>query len=125
VIDDFTKDVRKSGDIITVSSCVAAICEGRFVTVDTIKPSFLARVVSQFVSHRNVPFGGAAPLANPYAMEIAIREAGALRIAFAAFIGGIGKLLGKSGWFYRIAGPQSAMIDDLLVQFLLMIIQLF
>lgn len=112
VIDDFTKDIRKEGDIITVSSCVAAICEGRFVTVDTIKPSFLARAVSQFVSHRNVPFGGAAPLANPYAMEIAIREAGALRIALAAFIGGIGKLLGKSGWFYRVAGPQSAMIDD-------------
>lgn len=111
-IDDFTKDIRKDGDIITISSCVAAICEGRFVTVDTITPSALAKFVSQFVSHKNLPFGGAAPLANPYAMEIAIREAGALKIAFAALIGGIGKLLGKSGWFYRVAGPQSAMIDD-------------
>ena len=112
IADEHTKGIRKEGDIITVSSCVAAMCENRSVTVDTIFPSALAKVVSRFVSHKDVPFGGAAPLANPAAMEIAIREAGALRIIFAAFIGAIGRLLHTSGWFYRVAGEQAAMIDD-------------
>ncbi len=112
IVDKYTKDIRQKGDIITVSSCVAAMCEERSVTVDTIFPSFLAGFVSKFVSHKDVPFGGAAPLANPAAMEIAIREAGAFRILFAAFAGAVGRLLGKSGWFYIVAGEQAAMIDD-------------
>ncbi len=112
IVDKYTKDIRKKGDIITVSSCVAAMCEERSVTVDTIFPSKLAVVLSHFVSHKDVPFGGAAPLANPAAMEIAIRESGVARIIFAAFAGAIGRLLGKSGWFYKTAGAQAALIDD-------------
>ena len=112
IVDKYTKDIRKVGDVITVSSCVAAMCEERSVTVDTIFPSTLAKVVSRFVSHKDVPFGGAAPLANPVAMEIAIREAGAVRIIFAAFAGAVGRFLHKSGWFYIVAGEQAAMIDD-------------
>lgn len=112
ITDELTKDIRKKGDIITISSCVAAICEGRVITVDTIIPGPLAKVLSLFVSHKNVPFGGAAPLANPYAMEIAIKETGVPRIILAWIAGGIGKLFKKSGWFYMVAGPQSAIIDD-------------
>ncbi len=112
IVDKYTKGIRQEGDIITVSSCVAAMCEERSVTVDTIFPSKLAIVLSHFVSHKNVPFGGAAPLANPAAMEIAIRESGRLRIIFAAFAGALGRVLGKSGWFYRTAGAQAALIDD-------------
>jgi tetratricopeptide (TPR) repeat protein len=112
IVNSLTKDIRKEGDIVTVSSCVAAICEGRAVIVDTITPTSLAKLLSLFVSHRNMPFGGAAPLANPYAMEIAIRETGVLRIIIAGIIGGLGKLFRKSGWFYMVAGPQSAIIDD-------------
>ncbi len=112
IVDKYTKDIRKEGDIITVSSCVAAMCEERSVTVDTIFPSKLAVILSHFVSHKDVPFGGAAPLANPAAMEIAIRESGVARIIFAAFAGAVGRLLGKSGWFYKTAGAQAALIDD-------------
>ncbi len=112
IVDEFTKKIRKEGDIIAVSSCVAAMCEGRITTVDTIFPSSLARLVSHFVSHEDVPFGGAAPLANPAAMEIAIRESGKFRILLAAVAGAIGRLLHKKGWFYIAAGEQAALIDD-------------
>ncbi len=112
IVKEYTEGIRKKGDIITVSSCVAAMCEERSVTVDTIFPSKLAVIVSHFVSHKDVPFGGAAPLANPAAMEIAIREAGRARIILAAFAGALGKILGKSGWFYKVAGEQAALIDD-------------
>ncbi|MEA3314157.1 MAG: tetratricopeptide repeat protein [Caldisericota bacterium] len=112
IIGKYTKSVRKKNDIITISSCVAAMCEERMTTVDTIFPSFLARLVSHFVSHKDVPFGGAAPLANPAAMEIAIREVGKTRIIFATKAGAIGRIFGKKGWFYIIAGEQAALIDD-------------
>jgi tetratricopeptide (TPR) repeat protein len=112
IVDEFTKNIRQEGDIITISSCVAAMTEGRIYSVDTIKPSALAKLVSRFVSQKSVPFGGAAPLANPYAMEIAIKECGTLKIIIAAIAGIIGKILGKKGWFYIVAGPQSALIDD-------------
>ncbi len=112
LIDYYTKDLRKEGDIITISSCVTAMAEGRVYTVDTIKPSLLAKLVSRLVSQKSVPFGGAAPLANPYAMEIAIQECGSLRIFLATVAGIIGKTFKKNGWFYIVAGAQSALIDD-------------
>ena len=36
---------------------------------------------------------------------------GALRILFAAFVSVIGKLFGKSGWFYIVAGDKARSID--------------
>jgi len=112
IIDIATKDKREINDIITVSSCVIAIAEERVYAVDTIRVSKLARIVSSFVSHKNVPFGGAAPLANPASMEIAIKEVGKFKIILGILAGAIGKVFGKSGWFYIVAGEQSALIDD-------------
>lgn len=112
VIDRCTKKIRKHNDIITVSSCVASIAEERVIPVDTVKPGFFARLYSSFVSQKSVPFGGAAPLANPYAMQVAIEETGLARISLGILLGAIFKLFGKSGVFYRVAGPQSALIDD-------------
>ncbi len=112
IINEATRSVRKPGDIITISSCVVAIAEERVFTVDTIRPSKLAKLVSHFVSHKDVPFGGAAPLANPISMQIAVQEVGATRIIIGTIAGAIGKLFGKRGWFYIVAGSQSALIDD-------------
>jgi hypothetical protein len=44
-------------------------------------------------------------------MECAIRECGAPRILFAAIVGAFGKLLGRKGDFYRIAGSRARSID--------------
>jgi len=50
-------------------------------------------------------------LSMPETMEMALRECGVLRILFAAFISAIGKLFGKRGWFYKIAGYKAESID--------------
>lgn len=112
IVEENTKTVRKNGDLIVLSSCVAAIAEERVIPVDTIKPGFMAKFLSSLVSQKNVPFGGAAPLANSYAMQVAIEEIGLPRIILAVKLGALGKIFGRSGVFYRIAGPQSALIDD-------------
>ena len=112
--DHYTKDLREPGDIITIASCVAALAESRIRCIDEIVPSRFARWLSQFVRDDNFPFGGNAPLCNPLSMQVAIREAGAFRIFLAAAVGGIlGKIFKGSGMFYRIAGEQAALIDDM------------
>ena len=44
-------------------------------------------------------------------MEMALRECGTLRILFAAVVSAFGKLIGKRGWFYKIAGEKARSID--------------
>ena len=113
-IDAVTETIRKPGDVITIASCVVAVAEKRLKGVDEIEPSFLARKLSPFVHNDNFPFGGNAPLCNPLSMEVAIQEAGWLRILIAAIVGGVvGKIFPKKGFFYRLAGEQAALIDDM------------
>ncbi|MBC7194551.1 MAG: F420-0:Gamma-glutamyl ligase, partial [Caldisericia bacterium] len=59
------------------------------------------------------PFATTVPLSNPFAMQIAIEEVGLFRILLASFLGGIGKLFGKKGIFYIIAGKIITQIDDM------------
>ena len=113
-INAITTSIRQPGDIITVASCVVAVAEKRLRGVDEIEPTLLARWLSRFVHDDNYPFGGNAPLCNPLSMEIAIQEAGWFRILFAAIFGGVlGKIIPKQGYFYRLAGEQAALIDDM------------
>jgi hypothetical protein len=44
-------------------------------------------------------------------MQCAIDECGAPRILLAAAVGAVGKLLGRRGDFYKVAGIQAAAID--------------
>ena len=95
------------GDIVFVSEKVVAITQGRAVPTDTIRVSWLAERLWPFV--RQVPWG--IGLRNRYSMQCAIDECGAPRILLAALAGAVGKLVGRRGDFYRVAGVQAAAID--------------
>ena len=97
----------KPGDVIFISEKAASASQGRAVPVDEIKPSALARFLVRFVY--KAPYG--IGLGMPETMEMAIREVGVPRILLAAIIGGIGKLFGVRGLFYRVAGPKARSID--------------
>ena len=97
----------EEGDILVVTEKVVAIAQGRAMPVSEIRPSGLARLLSRFVTR--TPYG--IGLAMPETMECALRECGRWKILIAAAAGAVGKLLGKKGWFYRIAGIQAAGID--------------
>lgn len=114
VVKKRTENLIKNGDIISIVSAVAAIADGRVFSVETINVSFLAKFLSKFVSrNKNNPFATTAPLSNPYAMQIAIEEAGILRILFASIIGFIGKIFKIKGLFYIISGKVVTQIDDM------------
>ncbi len=94
-------------DILFVSEKVVAITQGRAIPTHRIRVGWLARRLWPFV--RQVPYG--IGLRNPYSMQCAIEECGPGRILVAAVIGALGKLLGRRGDFYRVAGVQAAAID--------------
>lgn len=114
VISDSIKGIAKPGDIITFASAVAAITQARIMSAETIKAGWWARTLSGFVtSSSKNSFATTSPLANPLSFQVAIDIAGLPKILAATFIGAFGKLIGKKGWFYVIAGPEVAMIDDM------------
>jgi len=128
VIGRYTKDIASPGDVIAVAESVAAIAEGRAVSVETIAPTSVAAFLSRFVSDKT------APLGSPHGMQVAIDEVGISRI-FLGLFGGVydkvicrtaGRVLGAlglkepaaamrdaQGSFYRLAGAQTALSDDM------------
>ncbi len=107
VIDTYTKDHRKSGDIIFVSEKAVAITQERALPLKSIKPRKLAYFLSNHVTKTPAGIG----LGMPETMEMALRECGVIRILFAAGLGAIGKLFKIKGIFYIVAGRKAASID--------------
>ena len=106
-VEKYAGSVLQVGDIIFISEKAMAITQGRAIKLVDIKPRFLAKFLSKYVKKVSYGIG----LGMPETMEMAFREVGTLRILFAAAVSVIGKLLGRSGDFYRIAGRKVAMID--------------
>ncbi len=107
ILRRFVVPLAQPGDIVTFAESPVAIMQGRAIPVSQIKPGFWANVLWRFV--KKVPYG--IGLRSPWSMQCAIDEVGAARILRAALAGAWGKLRGRSGDFYRVAGPQAAMID--------------
>jgi asparagine synthase (glutamine-hydrolysing) len=94
-------------DIVLVSEKALAISQGRSYPVEDIHPSRLATVLSRFVRHEPTGVG----LAHPATMQLALEEAGAVRILSAAAAAAITRPFGLRGVFYRIAGYGPKAID--------------
>lgn len=107
VFATYIKPLAQEGDIAFISEKAVACTQRRAIPMKEIKPRWLARTLCKFV-YKN-PYG--IGLSIPETMEMALQECGVLRILFAAFVSAIGKLFGKRGWFYRIAGDKARAID--------------
>ena len=108
IIGEAISGVAESGDVLFVSEkAVACTQKGRAIPLDEIKPRKLAYTLSRYVTKTPAGIG----LGMPETMEMALRECGVLRILFAAFVGAVGRLFHRRGWFYRVAGKKAAGID--------------
>ncbi len=114
-VKEYAVDKVREGDIVTLSSCVAAVMEGRMVMEGTVSPTATASAVGKLIgrSHPVGPWATSAPMANPLSVQAVLEEIGTLRLLLATVIGAVGTLLGKSGWFYVICGPQAGQVDDI------------
>lgn len=97
----------RAGDLLFVGQKAVSIAQGRLVRERTVHPRPLAYFLSRHV--KRTPFGRG--LGRPATMEIALREAGVARILLAAAVHIMGRPLGRSGDFYRVAGRRVASID--------------
>ena len=107
VVTQYAKGRMRPGDILFLSEQAVACTQGRAIPVEDIRPRKLAATLSRHVIKTPAGIG----LGIPETMEMALRECGTLRILFAAFCSVVGKLLGKKGWFYMVAGPKARGID--------------
>ena len=95
------------GDVLFISEKAVAVTQGRAIPESTLKIGWTARILWRFVAKTPCGIG----LRRPSSMQCAVNECGAGRIWLAAIVGALGKLVGRKGDFYRVAGPQAAMID--------------
>ncbi|MBD3370184.1 F420-0--gamma-glutamyl ligase [Candidatus Fermentibacteria bacterium] len=99
----------KPDDVLVVSEKAVGASQGRYYLLDEdqIRPGPLARFLSKFVTRTPAGIG----LGMPETMHCALEECGTARILLAAVVGAVGKLFGRKGDFYRIAGPKARSID--------------
>ena len=107
VIVKYVPDLLEDGDIVFVTEKIVAISQGRAYPIDEVEPRKLATFLAKFVT--KTPHG--IGLGMPETMEMALQECGTMRILFAAGVSALGKLVGRKGDFYRVAGEKARAID--------------
>lgn len=107
IIKKYAMPHIQKGDILFISEKIIAVTQRRAYKISEIKPYFLAKILSRFVTKNPAGIG----LSMPETMQLAIEECGLPRIIFAAFAAFLTKIFGIKGVFYRIAGKQASAID--------------
>jgi F420-0:gamma-glutamyl ligase-like protein len=107
VVTRYATEHLQPGDLLFVTEKIVAISQGRSYPVSDIQPRRLATFLSRYVTKTSHGIG----LGMPETMEMALRECGTPRILFAAGVAAVTKALGRTGDFYRIAGPKARGID--------------
>jgi len=105
VAKKYAGEITSPGDIIAVAESVVAISQGRAILPETVKPGLLARILCHFP-------GKEGSLAAPPSIQVAIQETGLPRFLLGVAAAGLGRLVGRRGDFYRVAGRHLAQIDD-------------
>lgn len=90
-----------------ISEKIVAITQTRSFFVWEIEPGWWARKLSARITPSSYGYG----LSIPWTMQLAINEVGLARILLASAGSVLGKLFGKAGWFYIIAGAGVRAID--------------
>lgn len=107
VIDTYASPQLRKGDILVVAETVVAISQGRVIRPENIKPGIWALLISQFIH----PDGS---LSSPFALQVVMNEDGTLRTVIAFILSSLSRVLfRRKGDFYRLAGKQAAVIDDI------------
>lgn len=107
VVERYVKPHVRPGDIVFMSEKAVGCTQGRAVKLTEIHPRPLAVFLSKHVTKTPAGIG----LGMPETMEMALQEVGTPRILFAVAASVVGKLLGRKGWFYKVAGRRAASID--------------
>lgn len=92
-------------DVVSVAESVVAITQGQVTRPEDLNPGILARIMCRFVPQKG-------SMSSIYGMQAAMNIEGEGRMFFAMVVGMLGKLVGRHGLFYELAGEQAALVDD-------------
>jgi len=107
LIKEYALPYLKKDDLLFISEKIVAVIQGRSYRISEIKPSKAAVFLSKFVYKNPSGIG----LTMPETMQLAIEEAGILRILLASFCAAVTKPLKLKGVFYLVAGDGARTID--------------
>lgn len=95
-------------DVVYISEKIVSLCQRDIIPKDSLKISRMAKFLARFASTND---GAGVGVHNVYKMQVAIMLCGKPKILYAALAAGLGRLQGKRGVFYEIAGPEVAGLD--------------
>jgi hypothetical protein len=113
MVKDYVLPHAQKGDIVTIGESPLAIMQGRYRHNGDLKPGWLAKRLCYM-------FQSTSSLATTGGLQALIDQVGAWRV-FLAFVGsvpfklipyGLAKSLQVDGMFYRLAGEQANLVDD-------------
>jgi len=107
IIEKYVKPHFKKGDWIAISEKFLTISQGRVIHESGVKPRLLSKIIVKGVKKYPNDIG----YSHPRKMQVAINQSGSLRILFAMIVGGITRIFGRHGDFYRLAGHRISEID--------------
>ncbi len=108
VIREYVSELYEEGDILSISEKIISICQNRIIRREDIRIGGWARFLSRFACRKNRGGYGVGMAIN---MQYAIDRVGLLRVLAASAAGGLAKLMGIHGVFYRIAGREVSGLD--------------
>ena len=105
VLRHYAGAVLQPGDVLTIGETPLAVMQGRYNHPANLEPSSLARLLCRV-------FHPTSSLATACGLQTLIDNVGPARVLCAWLLGTALKLVGSKGWFYRLAGEQARLIDD-------------
>ena len=108
ILKEYVSDIYEEGDIISISEKIISICQNKVIKREDIKIGWWAKFLSSFACHKNRGGYGVGMTIN---MQYAIDKVGLTRVLFASIIGGLTKLIGIKGVFYKIVGQEVSGLD--------------
>ncbi|MFM8545333.1 MAG: F420-0:Gamma-glutamyl ligase [Vulcanococcus sp.] len=106
VLRHYAGAVLQPGDVLTIGETPLAVMQGRYNHPANLEPSSLARLLCRV-------FHPTSSLATACGLQTLIDVSGPARVLGAWVVGTALKLVGSKGWFYRLAGEQARLIDDI------------
>ncbi len=107
IVNEFVKPHYQEGDWMAISEKIVSISHNLVRHISSVQVGWLARFITLGVKkHKNM-----TAWSRPEKMQVAIEIVGAPRMILAAGVGAVGKLIGKRGWFWIVAGHRVSEID--------------
>lgn len=106
VLRTYASDLLQPGDVLTIGETPVAVIQSRYRHPSEVNPGMVARLACRV-------FHPTSSLASGCGMQTLVDLVGPTRV-IAAVVGGLLlKCVGIRGGFYRLAGPQARLIDDI------------